>query len=218
MNLLRSALVPLCAALCAALAAHWAIDVVGDYLLPHDPFDDVAHGSRPVAAGVALALVTVAACGVVWAAVREARGSDDAFCAGVAALLPRRFWAFAALVAIGSLGLVAVMEACDVALAGTADVDLVELLGASPALGAALTLLASLAVSSLAWRAVRLLARKRRTFIALASVLLRRHSTGSAAAPIARRAGRRIALRAVASRRVRAGRAPPSSAFAGTIS
>jgi len=211
-------LVPLCAALCAALTAHCAIDFLGDYLLPHDSFDDVAHGSRPVAALVALALVALAGSGVLWAAVREARGSDDAFCAAVAGLLPGRFWAFAAFVTIGSLGLVAAMEAFDVVLSGNADLDPGELLGGSLALGAAVTALASLAVSSLAWRAVRLLARKRRTFIALASVLLRRHGAGTAPATIARRAGRRIALSAVASRRVRAGRAPPRSAFAATIS
>lgn len=217
MNVLRSVLVPLCAALCAAVAAHFAIDVAGDYLLPHDTFDDVAHGSRSVAALAALALGGAVVCGALWAALREARGSDDAFCGTIARLLPRQFWLFAGSVAVASVGLVAAMEGFDVASAGHDTGDAVDLVGGSLALGSTLTLLSSLIASILAWRVVGLLARKRRTFVAFAIVLLRRRITNTAPTPIARRNGRRIAPRAVASRRVRAGRAPPASLIATTV-
>jgi hypothetical protein len=52
---LRAALVALAAVL-AALIAHVAIDVAGDYLLPHDTYDGIAHDSRAVFVVAILAL------------------------------------------------------------------------------------------------------------------------------------------------------------------
>jgi hypothetical protein len=44
----------LCAASAAAAFAHYAIDIIGDYALPHDTYDDVSHSSREVLSGIAL--------------------------------------------------------------------------------------------------------------------------------------------------------------------
>jgi hypothetical protein len=53
--MLRISLVGL-AAMSAALIAHVVIDIVGDYVLAHDAYDDVAHGSRVVFVTAVLAL------------------------------------------------------------------------------------------------------------------------------------------------------------------
>lgn len=51
-------LVPLalCAAAVAAAAAHFVVDVVGDFALTHDSYDHLQHGSRGVVTAAALAL------------------------------------------------------------------------------------------------------------------------------------------------------------------
>ncbi len=56
----------LASAFVAALVAHVAIDVAGDYLLAHDTYDDHAHGSRYVAS-IALAIAAIA---TLWIFVR----------------------------------------------------------------------------------------------------------------------------------------------------
>lgn len=45
----------------AALIAHIGIDVLGVYLLPHDAYDDVAHGSRSIVSCTVVAAVAGAA-------------------------------------------------------------------------------------------------------------------------------------------------------------
>lgn len=56
-------LVPLafCAAAAASAAAHFIIDVLGDYALKHDSYDHLRHGSREVVACVALVLAAMLA-------------------------------------------------------------------------------------------------------------------------------------------------------------
>jgi hypothetical protein len=46
----------LCAAAAGAAFAHFAIDVVGDYALAHDSYDNLAHDSRGLVTGAALAM------------------------------------------------------------------------------------------------------------------------------------------------------------------
>jgi hypothetical protein len=48
--------VVLCAAAAGAVIAHVAIDIVGDYALAHDSYDDVQHGSRAFVSGAALTI------------------------------------------------------------------------------------------------------------------------------------------------------------------
>jgi hypothetical protein len=51
----------LCAAAAGAALAHFAIDVVGDFALAHDSYDNIRHGSRELMTGVALLLAVVLA-------------------------------------------------------------------------------------------------------------------------------------------------------------
>jgi hypothetical protein len=45
----------------AAAIAHFAIDVVGDYLLVHDSYDQLRHGSRELVSGIALVVAALLA-------------------------------------------------------------------------------------------------------------------------------------------------------------
>lgn len=51
----------LCAAAAGAALAHVAIDYVGDFLLPQDTYDHLAHGSRDLISGIALLVAAVLA-------------------------------------------------------------------------------------------------------------------------------------------------------------
>ncbi|MFY9718254.1 MAG: hypothetical protein WAK16_01305 [Candidatus Cybelea sp.] len=51
----------LCAAAAGAALAHWAIDIVGDYALAHDSYDNLAHDSRGLISGIALTIAVVLA-------------------------------------------------------------------------------------------------------------------------------------------------------------
>lgn len=54
-------LLAFCAAATAAALAHVAIDVIGDYALPADTYDYLAHGSRDLVSALALVLAVVLA-------------------------------------------------------------------------------------------------------------------------------------------------------------
>jgi hypothetical protein len=51
----------LCAAAAAAALAHFAIDIVGDFALSHDTYDNLPHDSRGLIAGLALVIAAVLA-------------------------------------------------------------------------------------------------------------------------------------------------------------
>jgi hypothetical protein len=55
------ALLLACAAFAAAAIAHVAIDVVGDFALPHDTYDYIAHNSRDLVSGIAFTVAAVGA-------------------------------------------------------------------------------------------------------------------------------------------------------------
>lgn len=50
-----------CAAAAAAALAHVAIDIVGDYALAHDTYDNVAHTSRGLVTGIAVFIAVLLA-------------------------------------------------------------------------------------------------------------------------------------------------------------
>jgi hypothetical protein len=130
-------IVPLVAALSAALFAHVAIDVAGDYLLPHDTYDDIAHGSRTLVLGGVAAMLVLLASIALSAAIREARGSIDAFRKVVLSCLDLELrWMFVLTAICATITLIA-MEGIDVHAAGGAIDDPGDLFGGSIILGAA---------------------------------------------------------------------------------
>lgn len=211
MNAVRLAFVPFCAALCAALAAHVAIDVLGDYLLPHDTYDGIAHDSRALVVLGALGATLGALAALARATLRSARGSEHALCGALARLVPRSAAAFAAAVTVFTLAILAAMEGLDAALAGAPADDAADLFGGSLALGGGVALVCAAVSAALAWFAVRRLARLPGALArALASFVrpCRRFATPLVVA----RHGARVRARRLLARATRiAGRAPPAS-------
>ncbi len=209
MKALRALVVPFCAALLGALSAHNAIDFFGDFLLPHDTYDGIAHGSRLLFFGVTIAFVALVLGIACRAAVREARGRDAAFCEALRALSPRGARTFLAIVSVLTFVCVVAMQGLDCAAAGV-DVDgIADLFGGSLLLGAACTLGSAFAAAACTWCAFERLVRIRRSIVAVAIAFVRR---GRGTAPVSRvrRAPVRV-LATIAGRAGRpcAGRAPP---------
>ncbi len=205
--------VPVCAAFAAALLAHAGIDVAGDYLLSHDTYDDVAHGSRLFVFGLIAALLASMFAGGLAAAAREARGSVDEFARALHSSLRLPLVPFVAITSgIGACVLVA-MEAVDATSAGRAVDDLGDLFGGSLPLGLATLALSAISCALVARRAVRAVAGIRRSVVrALAVVFSRRVVGPCAASQIARRRVRTIATTRF-SGTSRSGRAPPDTRY-----
>ncbi|GAC1442075.1 MAG: hypothetical protein NVSMB59_03780 [Vulcanimicrobiaceae bacterium] len=211
MHCFRSATVPLGVAFVAALGAHVAIDLGGDVVLARDSFDGIAHASRGVVAFGALAALLIAGGAALAAAVREARGSEDAFCRAVRAAMPTDVRAFVAIVMLAAPCLVAAMGLMDASLAGHA-ASLDDALGGSLLFGTATTAAIAAVASAAAWFGMRRFARTHRAIVRFLISFLRVEATcvGLARARRARRS-RLVWGEAARARRVR-DRAPPTHA------
>jgi hypothetical protein len=202
----------LCVAFFAAPLAHYAVDLACDYLVSHDPFDDIGHASRELSLALS-GLAGIGTLGIALArAIARARGRDGVFCRELTASIGVSPLRFALAVAALVVPLVAAMEAFDLRVAGGAADDLGDLFGGSLAVGASVSALAAFGTGVLAWFALRRIARAIVPSLALAIVVLLRFARattgGDVRASRVRRA-RPIAL-ALWFRRRLSGRAPPS--------
>ena len=164
---------PLVAAFLAALAAHIAIDVAGDFVLPHDTFDDPAHGSRLFAATA----FGISAAGAFWllarAVLAETRGSRGSLRAALLAAVPTSPATFAVVVAMAALPLVLGMAWLDTHSAGI-DVDgIADLFGGSIPLGAGITIACALLVAAGLHRLLAVLARFHHSIIRAVEAFVR---------------------------------------------
>jgi hypothetical protein len=127
------------AACAAAALAHIGIDVVGDYVLPHDAYDDVTHGSRATtaafAAAVSLATIVFALCSAV-ADVRKSRGRVRA---ALESGVNRSSWRFIGSVLITTFVVLLAMETLDTFLQYGRIDNFSDLLGGSIPLAFAVT-------------------------------------------------------------------------------
>jgi hypothetical protein len=203
----------ICAAAAGAALAHFAIDVLGDYLLARDSYDHLRHGSRELIAGVALLL----------AAVLAARGLR--VCCEVAAANRARllrpglrawelFGMLAGAVAAGTL-IVPAMECLDGRLDGTPVRGLADAFGGSIPLGVGTTLVCAGAVALLVCAIAHWLISHRDSIATMIETLLGRLSAG-----VRPNGFERVAFR-LAPRRRRtptalrlAKRGPPATSFA----
>ena len=142
-------LVPLflCAAAGAAAAAHVAIDVVGDYALPTDTYDHLAHTSRNLVAGLALSAA-------ILIAVRGLRACCDVAVANRGRLIgpnlgKRTIAAFVAAVVAFAGMLVPAMELLDARLDGAPLDGLDAAFGGSTLLGVAVTVACAAVVAGI---------------------------------------------------------------------
>lgn len=165
-----------CAAAAGGALAHVAIDVVGDYLLPADSYDHLAHSSRGLVTGLALAL----------AAVLAARGLQ--VCCTIASAHRGRL-ARPALGALGTLGLFAgavgastalvpAMEWLDGRIDGAPVARLADAFGGSLLLGLGTTLICAAFVALLVYGFARWLISHRDSIATMIETLLRRITGG----------------------------------------
>jgi len=146
------ALFALAVAALSAAFAHLAIDVAGDYLLPHDAYDDVAHDSRTVVAAAAAALLFAGAARSFFTSVLAALGRGGSPGAAIHVGSPV---AFAGAVTALSIPLLLAMEALDAFAAGRDVDDLGDLFGGSVLLGLGTTLAVAMLTAVCAYAVVR---------------------------------------------------------------
>ena len=164
----------LSAALCAAVAAHVGIDIAGDYLLPDDTYDHVAHGSRELF--TAIAMCCAAGAGAIF--VRRTL-------AAAARLRTRvRLWRFTrarALSATGviaalSLAIVPLMETLDTLRSGGEIDSLADAFGGSLLLGGSITLACALVCGAVIFALLGWICRHRDTVVRILGALLARET------------------------------------------
>jgi hypothetical protein len=156
----------------AALLAHVAIDVAGDYLLAHDTYDDDAHGSRYVASIALLVSVFAALSAYARAVLAETRGMRGALRASLRSSIPASSFAFAALVASLAMPLLLGMAWLDSLVAGAPVDDVTDLFGGSLALGIAMVTVASLATAMALRVFVAFVARFHRSIVRVACAIV----------------------------------------------
>jgi len=161
----------LCAAAAGAALAHFAIDVIGDYALSHDSYDQLRHGSREVVTSLALVLAVLlvarglrSCCEI--AAVNRTRVMRAVF--GIREGLGVMLGAIAAGVSI-----VPAMEYFDGRLDGVTIRHFSDAFGGSIALGLATTLLCVTIVALLVYGIARWLISHRDTIATIIETLLR---------------------------------------------
>lgn len=199
----------LLAACVAAIVAHVGIDVAGDYVLSHDSYDFVPHGSRAVVMFGAIVVGLTVLAHLLGAACEDARGNSS-LAYTLAALARRSPALLIGQIIVLTLLVLCAMEWVDVIAGGQHVEDLGDLLGGSVALGLTFTfvcgLLAGMGIRALiAW-----LGTSRRLLVAALVAFLRVERTRPVARPIASR-GARAAQTCVAAALARRGakRGPP---------
>jgi hypothetical protein len=167
----------LCAASAAAALAHYAIDIVGDYALPHDTYDGLSHASRELLSGVALlAALALARRGLraCFEIATSRRGNLPA------ASFSLREWAGFVLAAFaGTAAFVPAMEWLDGCLAGVPVRALDDAFGGSILLGLATTVICAALVASLIYAIAFWLVSHRDDIVAIIVTLCRRSDAAS---------------------------------------
>jgi hypothetical protein len=193
--------------------AHIAIDVVGDYALAHDSYDNLRHDSRELVSAVALILALLLA-------VRGLR-----ICCEIATknrtriLRPVLRLREAICFLLGTIGasavLVPTMEWSDGQLAGVPVHRVTDAFGGSIALGAGMTILCTIGVALVVYAIARWLISHRDSIATIVETLLRR------IAGAVRPSGLDLARQLVTPRRRRtpnalrlSKRGPPATTFA----
>ena len=157
--------------------AHVLIDVIGDFALPHDTYDDIAHASRGLASGIALILAFALALGGLricceLAARYRHRLPRLRLCAG------ERF-AFLFATLLGAVAGVPAMECLDDRLAGVPVHSLADAFGGSILLGVATTVVCAALVGWLVYALARWLVSHRDHIAAIIETLVRRHASSA---------------------------------------
>jgi hypothetical protein len=154
---------------CAAgLAAHFAIDALGDVALQRDAYDGLAHASRGAAVVCALTCALAAAFRLLWTAVD---GGGERLSRALGRLVPRSPIAFVVLTVCGAAAAVAGMETFDAFSATGRIVDVADAFGGSLSFGLGLEMPIAALVAWTAWRALHLIADSRDAIVRAVAAL-----------------------------------------------
>jgi hypothetical protein len=200
-------LVVLAAAFCAAVCAHVGIDVAGDYVLPDDSYDHLAHGSREIFTLVALLFAGGAAAVLLRHVLRAAASIPSR----VRLLNVTRGYAVEWYLAVTGLALVLVptMETIDAIRDGRRVESLTDAFGGSLLLGGGTTLICAAAICTLLFALVGWLCRHRERVARVVGALLAR-GAASPRPKYAQRSRSSLVTRARELRALRRGkRGPP---------
>lgn len=162
----------LCAAAAGAAIAHVAIDVVGDYALARDSYDNLGHSSRELVSGIALVVA-------VWLAARGLHVCCEIAAKHRASLLRpalrlREMFALLAGAVAASIALVPGMEYLDGRLDGVRVDGLDDAFGGSILLGLGTTLVCATLVTAVVYAIARWLISHRDSVADLIETLLLR--------------------------------------------
>jgi len=207
------------AACIAATLAHLAIDAIGDYVLPHDAYDDVAHGSRSLTAAVAvLTALALGACALASAFV-ERRAGRARVRTLLASISGTGLVRFASGIALATVPLLMAMEALDTLLQNGRIDDASDLLGGSAVLALVVTLPIAAAVALGVRALLAALLGSCRAIVAVACSILLRRARGTASNLSRGRGPRapRLALRTALLASNASRRGPPGSGFAHSV-
>jgi hypothetical protein len=202
----------LCAAVTAAVIAHVAIDVLGDFALTADSYDNLRHGSRELASFVAFILAVTLALRGLRACCEIAAANRTRILLPAHRLRDGIGFVLAAIAA--AVVLVPAMEWLDGRLDGTPVLSLSAEFGGSLSLGLGTTILCAAIVAFAAYAIARWLISHRDSIATIIETLLRRFNANASASGYER--ARRIAAprrRTVHALRL-SKRGPPVAIFA----
>jgi hypothetical protein len=165
-------LVLLLTALVAAAAAHSLIDIIGDYALPHDSYDGMAHHARTLAFVIVLIFAIGGVLRLLWSAIDDGHASTCSFRALIKPVPALPVWRFAAAVTVVALLTVIAMESADALLDGVRIDDFADVFGGSIPLGLAVTLTISVCIGAAVSLLLRSLAAAHRAIVEIVCALL----------------------------------------------
>lgn len=206
------ALLGICAALAAAALAHVAIDIVGDYALPHDTYDFIAHNSRDLVTALALAVAGIAALRGLRSCCEHAAANRGRL--PVPAISRFQGGAFSLAVIATTAVLVPAMEMLDGRLDGVPVAELDDAFGGSISLGLGTTILCAAIVALVVLAFARWIVSHRDSIATMiGSLVLVREQAKPAASALLFRHVARPQKRRVAPALRRCKRGPPNVAL-----
>jgi hypothetical protein len=174
-------LILLLTALVAAAAAHFLIDVIGDFALAHDSYDGMEHHARTLAFVIVLIFAVGGILRFLWSALDAGHASTGTFRELVGPVVALPVWRFVGVVTAVALMTVIAMESVDVLLSGTRIDDFADALGGSIPLGMSVTLTISVCIGTAVSLLYRSLASAHRAIVEIVCALVVgiRHRQGS---------------------------------------
>jgi hypothetical protein len=161
----------LCAAAAGAVLAHVAIDIVGDYALATDSYDNLHHSSRELISGVALAIAAfLVARGLRGCCEIAQRNRTRLACAAYGM---REAVGYSIAAVAASCMLVPAMECLDARLDGTAVRQIGDAFGGSLLIGLVTTAVCAGLVAALIFALSRWLISYRDAIVTILETLLR---------------------------------------------